>query len=335
VNTPGLASTLGGTDISHHKTGLTLGAFLQELWLPGIKPTVRYSTHRGYHGIVRNHIDPALGRLSLKSVSPQRLNGFYAELLAHGHCLRGTGLSPTTVIRVHATIHRALRDAVRWGYISTNPADKADPPKQKMGGFELRTWDVSELQRFLDAASKTKEHPMWLLYAMTGMRRGEVLGLRWKDVDIDRGLISIRQTVLNVGGDRVFSTPKTSRSRRVVALDPNTTATLKAAWGASNSDPSALIFCEEDGSPLDGNTITRRFVNLAASAGLPRIRLHDLRHTHATLALGLGIHPKIVSERLGHSTIAFTLDIYSHATPHMQSEAALKIGQLVSAPVGR
>jgi integrase len=201
-----------------------------------------------------------------------------------------------------------------------------------MGSFELRTWDASELRRFLDVVSKRDDHLLWLLFAMTGMRRGEVLGLRWKDIDIERGLVSIRQTVLNVGGARVFSTPKTARSRRVVALDAKTTAKLKSSWPVG-CQPGTLIFCEADGGPLDGNAITRRFTKLCVEAGLPRIRLHDLRHTHATLALGLGIHPKIVSERLGHSTIAFTLDIYSHATPHMQSEAAVKFGELISLPL--
>jgi integrase len=322
----------GGGAVKEAERTPTIEKFLTELWLPGIKPTIRHSTLSGYSGIVRNHILPELGDLKLRSLTPQRLNAFYARLLACGHCVKGTGLAPSTVIRIHATLHRACRDAVRWGYLTTNPADKADPPKQKMGGFEMRTWNAGELRVFLEAASLSTEPDMWLLFAMTGMRRGEVLGLRWKDVDLERGLVSVRQTVLNVGGRRVFSSPKTARSRRVVALDPATVATLRKHWSNKAGDPSALIFSEEDGRPLDGNAVTRRFVKLLTEAGLPRIRLHDLRHTHATLALGLGIHPKIVSERLGHSTIAFTLDIYSHATPHMQSEAALKFGALISLP---
>jgi integrase len=316
--------------MAHPKTASNLSSFLDDLWLPAIKPTIRYSSFLGYAGIVKNHIVPALGDMRLRSISPQRLNSFYAELLAHGHSVKGTGLSPTTVIRVHATLHRAMRDAVRWGHLTANPVDKADPPKQNMSRFELRTWDSQELREFLRAAAASEEHPMWVLYAMTGMRRGEVLGLRWQDIDLERGLISVRQTVLNVGGNRVFSSPKTTRSKRVVALDPDTIATLRRFRGRAVRDVTALLFSEPDGGPLDGNAVTRRFIKLAAKAGLPRIRLHDLRHTHATLALGLGIHPKIVSERLGHSTIAFTLDIYSHATPHMQEEAALKLGKLLS-----
>nr|MBA2599292.1 site-specific integrase [Actinomycetota bacterium] len=125
-------------------------------------------------------------------------------------------------------------------------------------------------------------------------------------------------------------TPKTARGRRVVALDPVTLGTLRSELGQHQHRPDDLIFLDASGEPLFGPTVTKRFNKIVACAGLPRIRLHDLRHTHATLALKLGIHPKIVSERLGHSTVAFTLDIYSHATPHMQAEAALQIGGLIS-----
>jgi integrase len=311
-----------------------LGSFLTDLWLPAIRPTLRNSTHTAYSSHVRNHLEPHLGDQVMRKLQPQRLNVLYAELLAGGNMKSAVGLAPETVIRVHATLHRALRDAVRWGYLRENPADRADPPKQKMGSQKMRTWSAEELRRFLEAASEDRDHILWLLYAMTGMRRGEGLGLRWQDVDLVGGVIAVRQTVIDVGGRVEFSTPKTARGRRVIALDPSTLKTVRNHWARNKRPADSLVFCRSDGLPLKPGQVTRRFSAILAKAGLPRIRLHDLRHTHATLALQLGIHPKIVSERLGHSTIAFTLDVYSHATPHMQSDAAVRLGELMSARNG-
>lgn len=309
---------------------MVVDQFLCDVWLPHIKSSVRATTHYSYVGITRTHIIPAFGDEKLTHVTPQMLNVFYTELLATGHTKLSRGLAPSSVVRVHATVHRSLRDAVRWGYLLENPADRADPPKQGMHSVDMCTWTALELRRFLRAVSKESDYAYWLLLAMTGMRRGEVLGLRWQDVDLDRGVIAIQQTVIDLGGKAVFSTPKTSRGKRRVALDSGTVASLRALWGSLADNSSGLIFTAKDGGPLTGSTITKRFQSLVARLDLPRIRLHDLRHTHATLALELGVHPKIVSERLGHSTVALTLDIYSHATPHMQAEAAERLGQLLA-----
>jgi integrase len=314
------------------ETGLPdalLKNFLSELWLPAIRPTLRSTTHYSYVGIVRTHIEPVLGDNLLVDLTPQSLNAFYAYLLAAGHTKRPGGLAPTSVIRIHATLHRALRDAVRWGYLFENPADRSDPPKQKTRSFEMTTWGAVELRRFLEVVRTEEDYAYWLLLVMTGMRRGEVLGLRWKDVNLGEGVIAVRQAVVSVGARRELSTPKTSRGRRLVALDADTVEALQLVWKNSHGGPEALIFAEHNGGPLSGSSVTKRFKSLVAKADLPPIRLHDLRHTHATLALQAGVHPKIVSERLGHSTVAFTLDVYSHATPHMQGEAAERIGNLV------
>lgn len=316
--------------MAHNKARLTVGTFLLDLWLPAIRPTVKPSTFSGYEAIVRNHILPKLGFVTLRQIKAEQLNVFYGYLLTSGHAINGGGLAAPSVIRVHAVLRRALRDAVRWDYLKENPATRADPPKQKMTSHQMNTWTASELTVFLQESSADADKYLWLLLAMTGMRRGEVLGLRWQDLDLDQGLITVRQTVTAIGGERVFSTPKTSRGRRVVALDASTVTVLRR-WRAQYSrDATDLIFCEKDGTPLFGPAVTKRFNKIVDQAELPRIRLHDLRHTHATLALQLGIHPKIVSERLGHSTVAFTLDIYSHATPHMQSEAAERFGTLLN-----
>jgi integrase len=301
----------------------TVGQFLDR-WIPAIESTIRPSTFASYRAHVRQHIGPHLGGLRLSDIDAAALNSMYASLLANGSS-SGRPLCPATVRRVHATIHRALRDAVRWGLLDENPADRSDPPRLRTGN-EMKTWSADELRSFLEFSKEDDLYALWFALATTGLRRGEALGLRWSDVDLRTSNLAVRQTVVEVGGEILISSPKTARGRRVVALDATTVAVLGEHLG---KDPHGLLFARADGSPLRPSVVTRRFGRLVAGSGLPRIRLHDLRHTHATLALQAGIHPKIVSERLGHATIAFTLDVYSHALHHMQKEAADKLGRLL------
>jgi integrase len=179
----------------------------------------------------------------------------------------------------------------------------------------------------------------YVLAATTGLRRGELLGLRWRDLDLGAGRLSVTQTLVSVNYAVSFSTPKTAAGRRSVALDPATVAALRAhrvavleerlSLGLGAPTEDALAFTAIDGTPLHPGQFSDRFDRLVKAAGVPRIRFHDLRHTHATLALRAGVHPKVVSERLGHSTISVTLDTYSHAIPAMQEEAAAKVAALV------
>ena len=195
----------------------------------------------------------------------------------------------------------------------------------------MHTWTAEELRSFLVATKDDDLYALWVLLATTGMRRGEALGLRWMDVDLDRKVIAVRQTLLSVDREIRFSEPKSARSRRVIALDDFACEALRRNQNAraTNSHSSGLVFAHADGHPLDPVFVTKEFRRLVEQTELPRIRLHDLRHTHATLALQAGVHPKIVSERLGHSTVALTLDVYSHALSHLQEEAAAKIARLV------
>jgi integrase len=300
--------------------------FLVDKWLPAIKTTIRESTWAGYEGHVRLHIVPRLGHLRLDEIGPAELNGFYAELLESGKVSGRGGLSPGSVRHVHVAIHRALRDAVRWDYLEANPAERCDPPKLKFNGNHMRTWTADQLSSFLSFTKRSELYELWLLLAMTGMRRGEALGVRACDVDLERGELAVRQTVVEVSGRVGFSTPKTARGRRVIALDPGTATELQPLVGRSAGD--SLIF-HRNGAALEPSQVSHTFSRLVKRSGLPWIRLHDLRHTHATLALEAGVHPKIVSERLGHSTVSFTLDVYSHAIPHLQTEAAEKIANLI------
>lgn len=261
-------------------------------------------------------------------------NRFYADLLRRGRIDGAGGLSAKTVRYVHSILRKALADAVRWNTAQRNVADLADPPKLTGQHREMRTWTAEQLRAFLEHIAEERLYAAFLLAATTGLRRGEVLGLRWADVDLEAARISVRQSLVLVAYEPKFSEPKTNRSRRSVALDGRTVATLRS-WRKQQLeermllgvgyDDSELVFTRDDGRFVHPDRFSQLFDKYVAVSELPRIRLHDLRHTHATLALAAGVHPKVVSERLGHSTVAFTLDVYSHAVPALQEEAAERI----------
>ena len=309
----------------------TLAEFLRAEWLPAIRSTVRRTTFANYVTHVECQMIPHLGELKLSEIHGRTLNAFYATVLAEGRVDGSGGLAPSSVRRLHAALHKALKDAVRWGYLRENPADAADPPKLRAEGpKEMATWSAAQLRSFLNQVRSDPLYPLWFVLATTGMRRGEVLGLRWCDIDLDAGHISVRQSVVAVGREVQLSTPKTSRSRRVVAIDRRTRDVL-AEYRACSMDVGStdLIFGHCFRGGISPTAVTQRFRRLIENYELPIIRLHDLRHTHATLALEAGVHPKIVSERLGHSTVSLTLDVYSHAVPHMQRDAADQIAQVI------
>jgi integrase len=307
----------------------TMGPFLREDWLPGLRAQVRPSTWAEHRSKVEVHLVPAIGQVPLQRLTPGHLNTLYADLLERG-------LSARTVLHVHATIRRALADATRWGLVPRNVALLSSPPRP--GRPELQVWTAADLRSFLAFVEDDRLYALWLLAASTGMRRGEVLGLQWPDVDLGRARVAVRRSLVTVGHQVVVSEPKTAKGRRSVALDPTTVAGLKAwrkhqtaerlAWGPAWTD-SGLVFTCEDGRPLHPREATRAFTRHVLAAELPIIRLHDLRHTHATLALAAGVHPKIVQERLGHANIAITLDTYSHAVPALEEQAARTVADLV------
>ncbi len=314
----------------------TLRAFLAE-YLHAARTTLRPGTWQSYATNVDAYIVPKLGTVPLQAVTPSMLTGFYADLLASGRRSREGGLSPRTVAFTHQILRKALSEAVRWGRLARNPADQASPPRQSRP--EMRCWSAEELRAFLEHVKGDRYFPAWLLVASTGLRRGELLGLRWKDVDLEASRIAITQALLSVRNRLSVSPPKTASSRRSVALDARTTAALRAHRRAQLEERLALggdwpdhdlVFTREDGEPLHPDRFSRDwFRQHVRAAGLRRIRFHDLRHTHATLALQAGVHPKVVSDRLGHSTVSITLDTYSHAVPAMQEEAAERIAAVV------
>lgn len=309
----------------------TLADYLRSEWLPAIRPTVRHTTYFNYVTHVDCHFVPWLGEYVLAALDGRTINRFYSTLLTEGRRDGRGGLAASTVRRVHAALHKALKDAVRWGYLDSNPVDAADPPTARAEGpREMSTWTPAQLRRFLDFIRGDRFYPLLFVLATTGMRRGEALGLRWCDVDLEAGHLAVRQNIVMAGHQMHVSSPKTSRGRRLVAVDRRTSEVLQAHRArVSSTAPSDLVFgCCFMGA-ISPSTVTKRFGKLAEEAGLPRIRLHDLRHTHATLTLQAGVHPKIVSERLGHSTVSLTLDVYSHAVPHMQRDAAHEIARVL------
>ena len=256
----------------------------------------------------------------------------YTELLeSGGH--EGKPLAPKTVRHAHVVLRKALADAERMGLVSRSAAASARPPAGEHA--EMTTWSSEDLRDFLAAVEGHPYEIGFRLLAATGLRRGEVLGLRWRDVDFDLGQIAVANTITEIGAETVMGPPKTARSRRSVYLDRRTVAALRehrqgqreqriAAGPAWDADLD-WVLTDELGGFVRPRSMSYEWRKLVEGLDLPRIRLHDLRHTHATLALKAGIHPKVVSERLGHATVGITLDLYSHVVPSLARDAAERI----------
>ena len=310
---------------------LSLREFLLKVWLPAIESSVRATTLGGYRMLVEQHLVPQLGAVQLQNLNAAQINAHYARLLSEGRVHGCGGLSPNTVHHVHAVLHRALRDAVKWGYLQTNVAACADPPRASAQHTELPVWSAEQLHAFLDSVAEQRLYPLWRFLAMTGCRRGEALGLTWRDLDIENGRVAIVRALVPINGRLVETEPKTKRGRRLIALDGETVAVLREQAARQLVEQQGLgdgwidsgrVFTAENGAQLHPERISALFRRLAAAAALPSIPLHGLRHTYASLALAKGVNAAIVSRRLGHATVAFTLDIYSHVLPQVDAEAA-------------
>ena len=309
----------------------TVASFLAE-WLQGQRSQLRPKSWRRHEEHIRIHIVPVVGNVGLRRLTPQHLSHLYANRLA-------SGLSPLSVHHIHATMHRALVHAVRWGLVARNVADLVDPPRVQHR--EMLVLSPEQVRRLLEAAKGGPLEAVIAVAVSTGLRRGELLALRWRDVELDVGVLRVVGT-LQRDYDRklVIAEPKTARSRRQVELSAIAVDALRAHRAAQTEtrlllgeewEDNDLVFPNPFGRPQDGShLLLGQFVPLLESAGLPRIRLHDLRHTAATLLLGRGIHPKIVSEMLGHTTVGITLDLYSHVTPTMHRAAANAIDDALS-----
>jgi integrase len=315
---------------------MLLSEWLFDHWLPVHKTRVKKATHRAYLSAIRHHINPRIGGIAIGKLTAQMLNGFYQQLLANGRVNEEGGLSPATVSNIHVVLRKALADAEDAGLIPRNPALKAKPPRPKSQGGELRYWTPGELREFLEIVEGHRLEAAFHLLAMTGARRGEIAGLRWIDVDLDGARITIRQALLSGDGEVYVSSPKSYRGR-TVDLDQATVDKLREHQdrqmlekdATRRWEDSGYAFTKKNGSPLDPRTLTHTFRWIVDNSDLPRIRLHDLRHTHASIAVKAGVPIGVVSERLGHASPEFTLHRYSHVMPGMQREAADTIARAV------
>ncbi|MCZ7537305.1 MAG: site-specific integrase [Acidimicrobiia bacterium] len=325
-----MAALRGG--VFAEPTKVTVGDFLTERWLPARQLSLRPSTYASYQTAINCHVVPELGHIQIQQLSPDRLDRFYADLVA-------SGLSAKTVRNIHALLHKALRDAVRKNLVPRNAADAADPPKlARANGEEMKTWTPAQLRVFFDGIAGHRLAPAYLLAATTGMRRGEVLGVRWRDISFPARRLHVRQTILSVNYQVTVGQPKTRRGERKISLDAATIEVLRAHRTAQRRErhllgdgyrDQDLVFARPDGSPIHPDYFSQTFDRTVKRLELPKIRLHDLRHTHATLGLGAGVPVKIISDRLGHATTSFTMDVYMHAIPAAEDDAADQIADLM------
>lgn len=312
-------------------TKLTLGAFLDQ-WLKDSAPNIAPNTAQTYAWFVAHHIKPVLGNVVLSSLSPAQLQQFYGDKLTSGRTNGKGGLSSRSVRYLHITLHKACKSAVKLGLLSRNPADFVDVPK--VTRREMQVMDETGVQKVLDAAKTGPYFCLFYLALFTGLRRSELLALRWCDVDLLLCQLSVSRTLHQLNNrEIIIRPPKTAKGRRLVSLSPSTVQVLREHRELQEKlrtvTDDSLVFCHADGSPLLPDSVTQAWGNLVRRAGLPGIRLHDCRHTHATLLLRQGVHGKIVQERLGHASISITLDTYSHVAPSLQQAAAAKFDDIV------
>lgn len=329
-----LAAAYDGSYVAPHK--MTVAHYLLERWLPAASTTVRPTTLVSYRRHIELYLNPRVGHLPLQGLTPDRVSVLYKDLMDNGG-VGGRPLKSRTVRRIHSTLHRALRDGVNWGYTTRNAAASAAKPRIPSVGESIQTWSSQEVAAFLHAVRDDRLYAAWHMACSTGMRRGELLGLRWQDVDLALARAAVRQTLTHANYTIVVGEPKTSKSRRSVALDTDTVLALREwrtaqiaerlAAGPAWQD-TGYLFTRDDGRPIHPDTFSYWFEKHLRRSGLRHIRFHDLRHTHASLALQAGISAKVVSDRLGHSTVAFTLDVYSHVVPSLQEEAAETVASL-------
>ena len=327
---------------------LTFGAYLTGQWLPAKRLELRTSTYRGYVHKAQRHILPALGRKRLRRLGPEDLERLYDSML---HPTDGTRpLSPKTVYEVHLVIRGALDHAVRRGLLNRNVALAASAPKLRaIPKVEQKAWTADQLAAFLRHAAGHRYFPAIWTSAFTGMRRSELLGLKWNDLDLRAATLSINRGRVDIAY-QVVETPditpqigasrgKTRSARRRIDLDPATVEVLTAwrTWQSTERSAARLeatewMFTDQHGGPIHPQAISQTFDRMVRRAPVPRIRLHDVRHTHATLLIAAGVPAKVVAERLGHSRASFTIDSYQHVLPGMQAEAAQIFADLIADP---
>ena len=314
-----------GTHVDQSK--MTTAEYLEQ-WLDNQKLRLKPTTWASYK-TAADRVIARLGARAIQDLTPIEIEGFYSGLAVKG-TRSDRPLKAKTIRNTHTIFRKALSDAERLGIVNRNAAAAARPPIAEQ--VEQATWSSEELRTFFAFTADDELFAAYVLLATTGMRRGEALGLRWRDLDLDGAQLAVQQTLTTIESRMIVSTPKTAKSRRTIYLDPDTISILRAhrkrqiearlAAGSLWVDESDNVFVDPIGRPINPDWFTREFNRRVRDSGLQRIRLHDLRHTFATLALKNGMHPKVVSDRLGHASVGITLDLYSHVTPAIGRDAA-------------
>jgi len=310
-----------GVDLPNEK--LTVKSFLTS-WLEGTaQGRLRQSTYARYKTLIDKHIVPHIGSYPVARLNPQQTQRLWAML-------QKDGLSARTVIQVRAILRTALNQAVRQGVTTRNAAALTDPPKAEV--FKPTFLTADQAEKLLKAAKGHRLEALITLALTAGMRVGEILGLTWSDIDLDGKKLQISRQQQRVGKELIVCDPKTERSARTLPLTKLAIDSLKwhrdfqVNWLREGVDSGVVVsnrvFTNEKGAPVENATVLRQFQRLVKDAGLPRMRLHDLRHSCATLLLSRGVHPRVVMEILGHSTIAMTMNVYSHVVPEIARNAA-------------
>lgn len=284
-------------------------------WLSG-KAGLKLTSRASYRMHVDRYLIPMLGHLEVERLTPHDIQAWHRALL-------DAGIDPATIARIHATLSSALGTARRQGLLQRNPLAGVELPRRRP--YRRSVWTDEEASVFLSGVRGDALEGLWRLALLAGLRRGELLGLRWRDLDLKRDTLTVDSTRLRLGGDIVEDGPKTASSHRIVHIDPATVRVLRRAHGMSQARNERHVFTDRDGNPLDPAAVSRRFHELRERLGLPRIRLHDLRHTSATLGLDSGESLKEVSARLGHSAISVTADLYTEVTPGLARASAHRL----------
>lgn len=308
------------------KSAETVTQFIERWLRDYASVNVAPSTMRGYQSKINCYIVPYLGTVKLQALTARHVQAMYSKML-------DAGLSASTCLHAHRVIREALNHGVKWGLIVRNPADGATPPRREVKPLDM--WDAATINKFLDVVAGSEFRDLYHLAILTGMRRSEILGLEWANVDIDGGVLRIVRTLQRISGHGIHQgKPKTTAGKRSVALSSDAISLLRRVHTAQLEHRLAvgpawqsydLVFTQADGKPLHPDKVSYDFRQRVDSAELPYLTFHGLRHAHATMLLQGGVHPRIVSERLGHASIGITLDVYSHVLPNMQESAAIAI----------
>ena len=316
-----IAETRGGSATSPER--MTIELYLGR-WLEHMRPLVSPKTHERYSQMVRANLVPVIGTTPIAKVSPMQISGAYATMIRNG-------LAPASVTHVHRLLSQALKHAVRWRILPANPCNDVSPPRVERR--EPRVWNTQTMAAALDAARGWQCHIPILLASLRGMRLGEIAALRWRHVGLDRGLIAVIEAAEQTSAGVRIKPPKSGKGRSVTlpALAVSELRALRARQAEAflqlgiRPNDDTYVVTRGDGLPVQPNSIYHSWVRFLADTGLPRIRFHDLRHSHATALLSSGVHPKVASERLGHARVGITLDVYSHVVGNLQDGAAAAI----------